>query len=175
MDPMGDEARPYKIRIYPDAVLRERAVELDERRLAEEAPEIASRMIETMRQAPGAGLAANQVGLPLRLLVVAGEEPIVMANPQIDRRSGSEEEEEGCLSVPGVRGRVKRSAKLVVSFLDLEGKRYEAELGGFAARVVQHELDHIDGVLFLDRLGFAKKLAVRDRLRALEEGAAGQS
>ena len=172
MMPMEEGVRLYEVRIYPDPVLRQRSEALDERRLKEEAPEVAARMIETMRAAPGVGLAANQVGLPLRLVVIdCKEESLVMANPRIVSGSGWQEEEEGCLSVPGIRGDVRRKAKMAVRFLDLEGREHEVDFEGFLARVVQHELDHIDGILFTDRLGFAKRLAIRDSLRALEEAA----
>jgi peptide deformylase len=116
-------------------------------------------MFRLMYAAKGIGLAANQVGLPLRFFIVnlSGdaentEEELVFINPDIKNRRGQEEGEEGCLSLPGLYADVKRAAEIVVEAFDLDGQPFQATLDELAARVVQHESDHLDGVLFIDRI-----------------------
>jgi peptide deformylase len=141
-----------QIRQYGDPALRMPAhdvegVDDDVRRLAE-------RMIGLMEDAQGVGLAATQVGVLRRVFVfVDGEDgPRVVVNPRVLERSDeTEPDEEGCLSLQGVRVPVERSLRLVVDGLDLDGKPVRLELEGYPARVVQHELDHLDGVLIIDR------------------------
>jgi peptide deformylase len=125
-------------------------------------------MIETMYAAPGVGLAAPQVGVSLRLFVVdisVGRDPnglIVMVNPQFLERDGMQLEEEGCLSVPGFNATVVRASKVVVKGLDRSGAEHEREGTGLLARAFQHEMDHLDGTLFVDRLrGIKRDLIVR--------------
>ena len=116
-------------------------------------------MFELMYAARGIGLAANQVGLPYRLFVInpAGDidekdQEFVFINPQITRRNGSETDEEGCLSLPEVFGPVTRATKIVVDAFDLNGQQFELELEDLPARVVQHEYDHVEGIMFTDRV-----------------------
>jgi peptide deformylase len=116
-------------------------------------------MFELMYAAKGIGLAANQVALPYRLFVLnlAGEddakdEELVFLNPEILKRKGTTEGEEGCLSLPGLYAPVKRAAEVIVEAFDLQGNVFEYDLNELAARAVQHESDHIDGILFIDRL-----------------------
>ena len=125
-------------------------------------------MIETMYAAPGIGLAAPQVGAPLRLFVVdisLGRDPsslIVLINPAFVVRDGMQLEEEGCLSVPGFEATVVRPARAVVSALDRHGSQQTYEATGLLARAFQHEMDHLDGTLFVDRLrGIKRDLIVR--------------
>src|SRR2546423_1167231 len=141
-----------QIRIFGDPVMRERAREVDEvsdlhRALIED-------MIETMREAPGVGLAAPQVGVLDRLCVWEAEEDHgVVINPVIVERSAEvETEEEGCLSLPGLLYPVERSLAVVVEGRNVEGGSVRLEAEGLLARVCQHEVDHLDGVLFIDRL-----------------------
>ena len=127
-------------------------------------------MIETMHAQRGVGLAANQVGIPLRLAVIQMEEedePIVLINPEIVRRKGEREVDEGCLSIPGYRGTVRRSVKVRAKALDRNGKpfRIRAE-GGVLAQALEHETDHLSGVLYTDHL-------VDDQLRAVGEAVSG--
>jgi peptide deformylase len=117
------------------------------------------RMFELMYEARGIGLAANQVALPYRLFVVnvsgdaaAKDEEHVFINPEIVERKGSTEDEEGCLSLPELYGPVRRAEEIVVEAFDLEGVPFEMTLSELPARVVQHETDHLDGVLFIDRM-----------------------
>ena len=125
-------------------------------------------MIETMYAAPGVGLAATQVGLPLRVFVVdisVGRDPnglITMINPEFVERDGVQLEEEGCLSVPGFNATVMRPMRAVVKGLDRHGERLQIEGTGLLARAFQHEMDHLDGALFVDRLrGIKRDLIVR--------------
>jgi peptide deformylase len=125
-------------------------------------------MIETMYAAPGIGLAATQIGVPLRVFVVdlsVGRTPsdlVIMANPEIVDRDGMQLEEEGCLSVPGFNATVVRPAKLTLRGLNREGQPQTIEANGLLARAFQHELDHLDGTVFVDRLrGIKRDLIVR--------------
>ena len=125
-------------------------------------------MVETMYAAPGIGLAATQVGVPLRVFVVdvsVGRDPsglIVMVNPTFVDREGMQLEDEGCLSVPGFNATVVRPARAVVSGADRRGQPQTIEATGLLARAFQHEMDHLDGVVFVDRLrGIKRDLIVR--------------
>ncbi|WP_010586275.1 peptide deformylase [Schlesneria paludicola] len=120
---------------------------------------IVAEMFSLMYTAKGIGLAANQVGLPYRLFVLnltadpeEKDEEIVFINPEILKRKGTTEGEEGCLSFPGMYGPVKRAAKVVIEAFDLNGECIEYSLDDLAARAVQHETDHLDGILFTDRM-----------------------
>jgi peptide deformylase len=110
-------------------------------------------MIETMRDADGVGLAANQVGVAKRILVAAdGEEKIYeLINPRCEKEEGSEVGVEGCLSVPGEYGEVARAASIVISALDRAGNEVRFEAEGLLARILQHEIDHLEGILFTDK------------------------
>ena len=123
-------------------------------------------MIETMYAAPGVGLAAPQVGVPLRIFVIdlsAGRDPLtVLINPEFVERDGMQLEEEGCLSVPGFEATVVRPLRAVVKGLDRAGNEQQREGVGLLARAFQHEMDHLDGTLFVDRLrGIKRDLIVR--------------
>ncbi len=128
-------------------------------------------MIETMYAAPGVGLAAPQIGLDIRLFVIdtaAGEDPnqpIVMANPEIVEREGEQREEEGCLSIPGYNGVVVRPAWVKVRGLDIKGKEIVKEGTGLLARAFCHETDHLNGTLFVDRLGMLKRDLLKRKIR----------
>jgi peptide deformylase len=120
-------------------------------------------MFETMYAAPGVGLAATQVGIALRLAVIdcsedkAVPQPIVMINPEIVERAEREVMEEGCLSVPGVGEKVERFSRLRVRAVDREGKPFEIDAQGLLAQAVQHEIDHLDGKLYIDHLSSLKR------------------
>jgi peptide deformylase len=130
-------------------------------------------MIETLYAAPGIGLAAPQVGIPLRVFVIdlsigrKLDDLIVLVNPEFVEREGSQSEEEGCLSLPGFDAPVPRPARAVARGLDRSGRERMVEGTGLLARALQHEMDHLDGTLFVDRLrGLRKELIVR-RIRKL--------
>ena len=131
-------------------------------------------MIETMYAAPGVGLAAPQVGIALRVFVAdpsagrSGSELLVLVNPEIVEQEGAQREEEGCLSLPGFTARVTRAARVVLTGMDREGAPVRFDAEGLTARVFQHELDHLEGSLFVDRLqGLRRDLIVR-RVRKLQ-------
>ena len=130
-------------------------------------------MVETMYAAPGIGLAAPQVGVPLRILVIdlsIGRDPkglITMINPEFVERDGMQLEEEGCLSVPGFNATVVRPLRAVVKGLDREGRPQQIEGEGLLARAFQHEIDHLDGMLFVDRLRGIKKEMIVRKIRKL--------
>jgi peptide deformylase len=121
-------------------------------------------MLETMPQAGGVGLAAPQIGVSLRVIVLQmpDEEPIAIINPEIVKRSGEREVSEGCLSVPGYTGEIKRSESVTVKGQDRHGKTIRLKATGLMAQALQHELDHLDGVLYVDHL------ESRDRLHRIE-------
>ncbi len=115
-------------------------------------------LFETMYAAKGVGLAANQVGVATRIAVVDAEDArLVLVNPKIVEASGKETGEEGCLSIPELYGDVTRPDRVVVEALDEQGQPWRRELTGLPARAVQHEIDHLDGILFLDHLSLLKR------------------
>ena len=137
--------------------------------------DVVEQMFEIMYQAGGIGLAATQVALPYRLFVVnlearpdAGEE-LVFINPSLSRPRGNAVQEEGCLSLPGLRMDVRRPEQIVVKAWSLEGEPFEEDLDGLLARVVQHEFDHLEGRLFTDRLPDAAALEARRSLDTFRE------
>ena len=123
-------------------------------------------MVETMRQASGVGLAAPQVGVPLRVIVLQkpGEEPMAIINPEMVKRAGERKVTEGCLSVPGYAGEVKRSVSVTVKGWNRQGKAIRIKATGIMAQVLEHELDHLNGVLYIDHL------ESRDKLYKVEAG-----
>ena len=149
------------VRLYGDPVLRQTATPV--REITAEIKRIIADMTETMWHQVGIGLAAPQVGLPHRILVMDDGKGSAQAliNPEIETRSGTIREEEGCLSLPGVFGVVERSKTITVTAMDADGKPVSLEATGLKARIVQHELDHLDGVLFIDRL----PPVTRDRIK----------
>jgi peptide deformylase len=151
---------------FPDPRLRTRAQPVTEvdaalRRLVDD-------MFETMYAAPGIGLAATQVNVAKRLLVIdiseKRDQPLVLINPDIVAREGVEETEEGCLSVPGIFDKVTRAEKIRVRALDRNGKPLEMEADGLLAVCIQHEIDHLDGKLFVDYLSELKRTRIRKKL-----------
>ena len=131
-------------------------------------------MRKTMYQSNGVGLAAPQIGESLQLAVVdlrQGEDPEafrVLINPKIAESDGSEPGTEGCLSIPGFSMEVARSAKALITAVDLDGNEYEYDLEGFEARVFQHEIDHLNGFLILDRVSTLKRQLVKREIKRLE-------
>ncbi|MFC4726588.1 peptide deformylase [Coralloluteibacterium thermophilus] len=133
-------------------------------------------MFETMYAAPGIGLAATQVDVHKRLLVLDVSEdkqrPLVFVNPEILAREGSQVCEEGCLSIPGVFAEVKRAASIRVKALDRNGEPFEMDADGLLAVCIQHEIDHLDGKLFMDHLSPLKREMAKRKLAKLRRGAA---
>ena len=147
------------IKIYPDKVLRKKAAVLH--KITNHDRRLANDMIETMRYANGVGLAGPQVGISKRIIVVEDVEnnrtPSVLINPRILKKKGRSRFCEGCLSVPGVTSDIIRPESVVVEALSLDGEMLTIDAGGLFARVIQHEIDHLDGILFIDRVGFLKR------------------
>ncbi len=135
----------------PDPVLRNPAKPIE--KLTKRHAKLAENMIRIMKEAHGVGIAAPQVGVSERLVVIAPDKkPIVLINPTIVERDGSQIGEEGCLSIPGLYGDVERALNVRVEAWDIKGRPVDYEMEGYAAVVVQHEVDHLDGVLFIDKV-----------------------
>jgi peptide deformylase len=160
-----------KITRYPERVLRTKAKKVG--KITPEIQRLIDDMIETMYQAKGVGLAAPQVGIPLRVIIVdTPEGAIPVVNPVISSMSRKKvKEEEGCLSVPGFFFEISRSQKACVTGLTREGKRIEMEAEDLVARIFQHEVDHVNGKLILNRIGVFKRLKIIHKVkkRAKEE------
>jgi peptide deformylase len=156
---------------YGDSVLVEPAQRVDA--ITPDIERLIDDMVETMYAAPGVGLAAPQVGVPLRIFVVdlsLGRDPaslIVMVNPEFVSREGLQLEEEGCLSVPGFNATVVRPLRAVVKGLNRDGQEQVQEGQDLLARAFQHEMDHLDGTLFIDHLRGIKREMIVRRIRKL--------
>jgi peptide deformylase len=159
------------IRIYPDPVLRVKCRAVTD--FDDSLRTLVADLIETMHAAPGIGLAASQVGIDLRVAVVdlsAGEDPRqihVFINPEIAQRRGQETDVEGCLSLPGITDKVERPTFVRIKALDPEGSPFELEAEDWLARAICHELDHLDGVLFVDHLRGLRRERARRQLKKL--------
>jgi peptide deformylase len=161
-----------EILTYPDPKLREVARPI-ENPTSDEVRTLAMDLADSMYAAPGVGLAATQIGVPLRMVVTdtrwRNEEEVrdlnVWINPVISRREGEAVFEEGCLSVPGIYEDVKRAAEITLSWQDLDGNRHTADFEGFQAVALQHEFDHLDGRLFIDLLPPIKQKLLKKRLQ----------
>ncbi|MCR9197845.1 MAG: peptide deformylase [Planctomycetaceae bacterium] len=168
-----------KIVYHPHPALRWKSKDVT--RIDAQLKEWIGQMFDLMYEARGIGLAANQVALPYRLFVINPtgdrddtEMEQVFINPQITKRNGSEEGEEGCLSLPELYGPVTRAEKIVVEAFDLSGEEFAMELTGIHSRVVQHESDHLDGVMFTDRVTDKVKTGLSPLLEDLEQQMAHQ-
>jgi peptide deformylase len=173
---------------YPDPVLRKAGARVDE--VTPEIRELAADMIETMYDAHGVGLAAHQIGIALQLAVVDvshdeecvsylrvnGKEmglkdlcPLVFVNPEVETLGGKDIDTEGCLSFPDLRGEIARPYEVKATVQTLDGETLVIETDGLFARAIQHEVDHLFGKLFIDRMSSARKLAIRRQLKELQE------
>ena len=168
----------YPIVIYGDPVLRKKASDIEEGSI--DVKELAQDMFETMHGASGIGLAAPQIGKPIRMFVVDGrpleEEGMdefykVFINPQILDETGEPwKMEEGCLSIPGVREDVSRNPEIRISYFDENWEEHEDTFDGMKARIIQHEYDHIEGVLFTDHINNLKKRLLKGKLANISKG-----
>jgi peptide deformylase len=163
---------------YPHPTLRH--VSKPIKRVDQELHSIVREMFDLMYAANGVGLAANQVDLPYRLFIInlqsdpaAKDQEFVFLNPVLTSRKGNAEAEEGCLSLPGLYSDVKRPERIVLNAYNLAGQEVTMELDGLFARAVQHEIDHLDGILFIDRLSPTGELTVKDSLAEFEFQFAG--
>ncbi len=177
-----------KIVLYPDPVLRARCRTIPT--VTDEHRQLAADMLETMREAHGVGLAAPQVGADVQLAVidvshnpecvtylrVNGEDadllqfmPIVFLNPKLELGKDRETGEEGCLSFPDLRFQIRRSSDVKVTYQTLDGGTVTLETDGLLARAFQHEIDHLNGILFIDRISAVAKVGLKRRLKELQE------
>ena len=173
---------------YGDSILRAKGKQIEN--IDDRIRELAANMVETMHAANGVGLAAQQVGEVLQLTVLDvslvedrpstlklnGKEvdpktamPLVLINPEIELRGEAEVGVEGCLSFPEITGDIERAKSVVVRAQTVEGEKVEIEAGGFLARAIQHEGDHLNGILFIDRMNSAAKAALSSRLKRLQK------
>jgi peptide deformylase len=173
---------------YGDPVLRAKGRRID--KIDDRVRELAQSMIETMHVANGVGLAAQQIGEPIQLTVLDvsqvedrpttmklnGNEihpksamPLVLINPEIELSGEIETGTEGCLSFPEITGEISRAGSIVVRGQDLEGNPVEIETTGFLARAIQHEVDHLNGILFIDRMSSAAKISLSSKLKRLQK------
>ncbi len=156
---------------YPHPALLTRAEEITE--IDSEVRQLVADMLETVHAAPGVGLAANQVGVTRRVAVVdlsVGQDPsqlVVLINPRVVSQEGSQAEEEGCLSIPGITEVVERPAVVEVEARNLEGKTFRIRGEELMARALLHEIDHLNGILFLERLSPLKRRILRKRIHKL--------
>jgi peptide deformylase len=160
-----------QIHTFPDAVLREKAKPV--RKFNDELKKLVRDMAETLYAAPGIGLAANQIGVTQQVIVIDVRDQeenintglVALVNPRIISAEGEDSIEEGCLSVPEERAEVPRFATVKVEAQDVDGHLIEIEGKGLLAIVLQHEIDHLNGVLFIDHLSPLKRAAIKKRLR----------
>ncbi len=159
-----------KIRYYGDPCLRKKCKPLA--RVTDKDRMIFAQMQEVMRISGGIGLAATQVGLDKQMIIVdVGEGLVTLVNPKIEKRSGAEFWEEGCLSLPGIYVKVKRAKKVEVSGLDENGRKVVVTACDLFACALQHEIDHLRGKLIIDYASFMKKIKLKKKLKAFREGA----
>jgi peptide deformylase len=158
---------------YPEKVLKRKALPVSV--IDSEIQTLIDDMIETMYDAPGVGLAAPQVGVSKRIAVIdvstkGAEMPLlVLINPEILKKEGAVEFEEGCLSLPGFTAKLERSEKLLVRALNREGEQFELESDGLLAIALQHEIDHLDGMLILDRISPIKREFFKKRFQKIQK------
>ncbi len=170
---MRDASRPHPTQLeivnFPAAVLRRRADPVD--RIDQVVRDVALRMLELMRDADGVGLAAPQVGLPWRLFVTNArgdnEPDRVYVNPRLELCGDLVAGEEGCLSLPGIRAEIRRPPVATVVATDLDGREFTLQSDGYLARVWQHEFDHLEGVLIIDRMTPIDRIANRRAVKQL--------
>lgn len=163
-----------RITKHGEAVLKKKTPPVDYERVKDELPSLLRDMWETMYAARGVGLAAPQIDRSLRIAVIDVRpedkpERLVLINPEILSREGAVLEEEGCLSVPGLYAKVERHAKVRVRALDENGQPWERTATGLLARAFEHEIDHLDGKLFLDRLDLVQKMKAAVLLKDLKK------
>ena len=173
--PRLTRTKPLQLRYYGDPVLRKRAEPIQE--ITEAEIKLADDMLMTLyATGNGIGLAATQVGVLKRFLIVdIGDtdeekfEPLLLFNPEILSYEGESVAEEGCLSIPDVRADVKRPEKIIVKAMNLKGEEIGIETDGLIARVLQHEIDHLNGTLFIDRISGLKRQLLRGELKKIQQ------
>lgn len=170
---MAKTVKIHEIVKYPDPILSKRGEPVAV--FDDKLKTLVEEMFESMYAAQGIGLAAPQIGISQRLTVIDisfkknPDEKIVLINPEIVAREGKQFEEEGCLSLPEIREKVRRAARVKVKAQDVSGKWFEVEGEELLARAFQHEIDHLDGILFIDHLSRLKRDLVKSRIRKLQK------
>lgn len=170
---MAKKIKIHDIVKYPDPVLAKRGEDVTE--FGEDLKTLVEEMFESMYAAHGIGLAAPQIGLSKRLTVIDVNfkkdpaDKLVLVNPEIIEREGKQFEEEGCLSLPEIREKVTRAAKVKVRAQNVEGEWFEVEGEELLARAFQHEIDHLDGVLFIDRLSRLKRDLIHRKIKKMQK------
>ncbi|MCK4859434.1 MAG: peptide deformylase [Candidatus Omnitrophica bacterium] len=153
------------IRIYPDSILRKKCLLVET--IGKEEKKLLENMAETMYKNKGIGLAAPQVGINKQIIIAdIGKRLIELINPQIFSHKGEDRMDEGCLSLPEISVGVKRAKEIIVSGLNRGGKKVEMKLRGLAARVIQHEVDHLKGKLIIDYANFIKRFSLSRKITA---------
>lgn len=159
---------------YPHPGLREKAKPIEQ--IDNQITQLAKDMLETMYDAPGIGLAATQVHVAKQLIVLdlsdSKDQPLVLINPQIIAESGHQTYEEGCLSFPGIYAKVERANNITLKYQDLEGEPQQIEADGLLAICIQHEMDHLQGKVFVDYLSPLKQMRIRKTLEKRQRQAA---
>ena len=171
--PRLPKTKPLQLRYYGDPVLRKRAEPVQE--ITDAEMTLAWEMLMTLYATHGIGLAATQVGVLKRFLIVdidqedPDNEPLMLFNPEILSVEGESVAEEGCLSIPDLRADVRRPEKIVVKAMNDYSEDIQIEADGLLARVIQHEIDHLNGTLFIDRIGGLKRQLLRDELEKIQK------
>lgn len=172
---MKSNPRLLPIRILGDEILRRKLKAVDV--FDDELRDFVDDLIHTMYERDGVGLAANQVGKDLRIFVMdatwtrdhKGKNPRVMINPVIEESSGESVNEEGCISIPDIYADVPRPSTITYSYYDIDGNKHREMVSGFPAIVFQHENDHLDGILFIDKINTLTKLKLKRKLREIDQ------
>jgi peptide deformylase len=158
----------FQLKLYPDAVLRKKSLPINE--VDGAVRDLMEGMAGIMYTYNGVGLAAPQVGMLQRIIIAdIGEGLIALANPEILQKEGEDRLEEGCLSLPEIQVNIARSQSIFVRGINPEGKETQHELSGLMARVIQHEIDHLNGVLIIDYASTAEKILLRKKLKELRK------
>lgn len=157
----------YQLKLYPDAVLRQKSLPIND--VDGAVRDLMAGMAEIMYTYNGIGLAAPQVGMLQRIIIAdIGEGLITLANPEVLQQDGEDRLEEGCLSLPEIQVNIARSQSIFVRGLNPEGKEVQHELSDLMARVIQHEIDHLNGVLIIDYASAAEKIFLRKKLKDMQ-------
>ena len=178
--PSTEPVEPLRLRLYPDPVLMRRALPIPSPEADpaawDQLRERVDKMFDIMYESRGIGIAAPQVGWSARIFVINltsepdfGDEELVFVNPEITAPKGEDSMEEGCLSLPDIRAEVDRPERISIRALDEWGNPFEISAYGMLARCIQHEFDHLDGILFVKRLGMTAKMKVKRALKDLEK------
>jgi len=165
---METNNNPLKIQVYGSPLLKNKCKEVEE--VSPQIKQLLDQMLKLMRKENGLGLAGNQAGLNLALVVIETPEKVYkLINPKIKKRKGSIAFDEGCLSFPDIGLSIKRAKEVWVEFLDEQGKAQTLKADDLLAVILQHEIDHINGVVFIDRISFLRRFGIRGKLAKIKK------